>query len=225
MHNRFLLRGFHSVTLISLLIPAVLLWSASPPAYAQDTATSQITDEDTLLAVKQAHDADHPVVALQTNLGTLHLELFPAQAPKSVENFLTYVKDGFYDGTVFHRVIEGFMIQGGGLDLRLEAKETREPVANEADNGLQNEPFTLAMARTGDPHSATAQFFINTANNDFLNHKSKTPAGWGYTVIGKLVGGMRIAEWMSKAPTGPGGQFPSDVPITPIVIEKAQLLQ
>jgi len=122
-------------------------------------------------------------------------------------------------------VIEGFMIQGGGLDLRLETKPTDKPVLNEADNGLSNQKFTVSMARTGDPHSATAQFFINTANNKFLDHKSKTDTGWGYAVIGRVIGGMRIAEWMSKAPTGPAGPLPSDVPITPMVIEKATILQ
>ncbi len=227
MHNRLLSRGFHGVTLFSVTFLAALLLQATPVVFAQDAAESvvTVTDEATARAVNQAQDAGHPVVALQTNLGTLHLALFPEEAPKSVENFLAYVKDGFYNGTVFHRVIEGFMIQGGGMDLRLEAKDTRDPVINEADNGLLNEQFTLAMARTGDPHSATSQFFINTANNGFLDHKGKTPTGWGYAVIGKLVSGMRIAEWMSKAPTGPAGPFPSDVPVTPLIIEKAQLLQ
>lgn len=193
-------------------------------AIAQQDAAPAITDETTAKAVELAQKNGNPVVALQTNLGTLYLELFPEKAPKSVENYLTYVNDGFYDGTVFHRVIEGFMIQGGGMDLRLETKDTRAPVINEADNGLRNEKFTLAMARTGDPHSATSQFFINTADNEFLNHKNKNPAGWGYAVIGKLIGGSKIAEWMSKAPTGPAGPFPSDVPVTPLVIEKAVVL-
>lgn len=207
-------------------ILAALWLLIAPFSYAQSTdATAPAMDQTTASAVKQAQDAGNPVVAMQTNLGTLHIALFPEQAPKSVDNFLTYVKDGFYDGTVFHRVIEGFMIQGGGLDIRLATKDTRDPVVNEADNGLANEKFTLAMARTGDPNSATSQFFINTADNEFLNHKGKTPTGWGYAVIGKLVGGMRIAEWISKAPTGPAGPFPTDVPVTPIIIEKAQLLQ
>jgi len=172
-------------------------------------------------AIAGSKAAGFTVIELQTNLGALQFELYPEKAPRSVENFVTYVKDGFYDGTVFHRVIEGFMVQGGGLDLRLEKKETRKPVQNEADNGLKNKKFTLAMARTGDPHSATAQFFINTADNTFLDHKSKTPAGWGYAVIGKMIGGSAIAEWMSKAPTGPAGPFASDVPTIPLVIEKA----
>ncbi len=175
-------------------------------------------------AITLAKKNGNVVIELQTNLGPLHLELFPQKAPQSVANFVSYVESDFYNGTVFHRVIEGFMIQGGGMDLRLEKKETKAPIENEADNGLKNEPFTVAMARTGDPHSATAQFFINTANNGFLDHQSKTQSGWGYAVIGQLIGGKEIAEWMSKAPTGPGGPFPSDVPVIPLVIEKAVVL-
>ena len=179
---------------------------------AQESASDQ--------ALEAARENGNPVVELHTNLGLLQLEMFPARSPKSVENFLRYVNKGHYDGTVFHRVIEGFMIQGGGLDLRLEPKPTDTPVVNEADNGLSNQKFTVALARTGDPHSATAQFFINTANNQFLDHKSKTSTGWGYAVMGQVIGGKRIAEWISKAPTGP-----SDVPVTPIVVEKANVFK
>ena len=212
--------------LLAAVVATQLVFFASR-ATAQESAqqTADVIDEATERSIKQAQSAGHPVVALQTNLGTLHLALYADKAPKSVENFLSYVNDDFYDGTVFHRVIEGFMIQGGGLDLRLHEKDTRPPVINEADNGLLNTRYTLALARTGDPHSAKAQFFINTADNDFLNHKSKTATGWGYAVIGKLVGGMRIADWMSKAPTGPAGPFSSDVPVTPLIIKQAQLLQ
>ena len=195
---------------------AILILGFSLQVTAQESASPAVLE-----AIQTARGNGNEVVELQTSLGPLHLELYSEQAPKSVENFLTYVKDGFYDGTVFHRVIEGFMIQGGGLDARLEPKDTRDPIINEADNGLKNEKFTVAMARTGDPNSATAQFFINTANNGFLDHKSKTQAGWGYAVVGRVIGGMRIAEWMSKAPTGPAGPFASDVPVIPIVIEKA----
>ena len=235
MQQRLLPLGFHRVTVIAATVLTAWFLQSTPQAFAESTAQSPangthesdrpVVDEATEQAVQQAQDAGNAVVVLQTNVGALHLALFPEQAPKSVENFLTYVKDGFYDGTVFHRVIEGFMIQGGGLDIRLEAKDTREPVINEADNGLLNEPFTLAMARTGDPHSATSQFFINTANNEFLNHKGKSPTGWGYTVFGKLIGGQRIAEWMSKAPTGSAGRFAADVPLAPLIINKAQLIQ
>ena len=222
MHNRFPARIFRCVShalLFCILIPL------TPDTQAQDTANTKITNPAAASAVKQAQENGNPVIALHTNLGTLHLELYPEKSPKSVENFVKYVEDNYYDGTIFHRVIEGFMIQGGGLDLRLEKKKTRDPVLNEADNGLRNEKFSVAMARTGAPHSATAQFFINTADNDFLNHKAKEPSGWGYAVIGRVIGGMRIAEWMSKAPTGPAGPFQSDVPITPMVIEKAALVQ
>jgi len=222
LHNRISSRFCYRVT-FTLLVGLFIQFA--PATHAQDTANSTITDPETADAVKQAQQKGNPVIALHTNLGTLHLELFPEQSPKSVENFVKYVEDNFYDGTIFHRVIEGFMIQGGGLDLRLEKKKTREPVLNEADNGLLNDKFTVAMARTGAPHSATAQFFINTADNEFLNHKAKEPSGWGYAVIGKMIGGMQIAEWMSKAPTGPAGPFPSDVPVTPMVIEKAIILQ
>ncbi len=201
-----------------------LLGFAIPGQAQEPTDTTATLDEATSSAIALAKKNGNRVVELQTNLGLLHLELFTEKAPKSVANFISYVESEFYNGTVFHRVIEGFMIQGGGMDLRLEAKETRDPVQNEADNGLKNEKFTVAMARTGDPHSATAQFFINTADNGFLDHKSKTPSGWGYAVIGKLIGGNAIAEWMSKAPTGPAGPFPSDVPVIPLVIEKAGVL-
>jgi len=222
LHNQISTRFCRDVTLACLF---GLFLQISPAAFAQDAEKPEITDPETASAVVEAQKKGNPVIALETNLGTLHLELYPDKSPKSVENFVQYVEDGFYDGTIFHRVIEGFMIQGGGLDLRLEKKKTRDPVLNEADNGLLNEKFTVAMARTGEPHSATAQFFINTANNEFLNHKGKEPSGWGYAVIGRMLGGMQIAEWMSKAPTGPAGPLPSDVPITPMVIEKATILQ
>jgi len=203
------------------VIRIIACWFALASVFVSSTAQAQQatiqTAEQSVTAAKQN---GNPIIELHTNLGLIQLELFPEKSPRSVENFLAYVKKGYYDATVFHRVIEGFMIQGGGLDLRLETKPTDNPVQNEADNGLSNQKFTVSMARTGDPHSATAQFFINTANNQFLDHKSKTDTGWGYAVIGRVIGGMRVAEWMSKAPTGP-----SDVPLTPIVIEKALILQ
>ena len=202
---------------------AALLLGTGSVATAQTTPTDGASQVDAAIIKAQADGK--PVVEVLTNLGALIIELDPAKAPKSVENFLSYVDSKFYDGTVFHRVIEGFMIQGGGLDLRLEKKETRAPVENEADNGLANAKFSVALARTSEPHSATSQFFINTADNEFLNHKAKTQAGWGYTVIGKLIGGQAIAEWMSKAPTGPAGPFTSDVPLIPMVIESAIALE
>lgn len=167
--------------------------------------------------------AAEPQVDLKTSAGTIRLELYPAKAPKTVENFLQYVRDGHYDGTVFHRVIPGFMIQGGGFDRSYKQKPTRDPIPNEAKNGLTNDLGTLAMARTNAPHSATAQFFINVKNNDFLN-AAAAQDGWGYTVFGKVVSGLDVMTGISKTPTGPGGPFPTDVPRQPIVIESATLV-
>ncbi|MBI1395351.1 MAG: peptidyl-prolyl cis-trans isomerase [Betaproteobacteria bacterium] len=165
-----------------------------------------------------------PTVELKTNLGTITLELFPDKAPKTVENFLQYVKDGFYDGTIFHRVIAGFMIQGGGFTKEFEQKATRPPVPNEANNGLHNAVGTIAMARTNDPHSATAQFFINVADNTFLDHRAPTPRGWGYCVFGKVTNGMDVVKAIEKVRTGPGGPFPQDVPQQTVVIENARII-
>ena len=152
------------------------------------------------------------------------VELYPDKAPKTVDNFLRYVKDGHYRDTVFHRVIPGFMIQGGGFDKTLAQKPTRAPVENEASNGLRNDAGTIAMARTSDPHSATAQFFINVSNNAFLNHTSPTPQGYGYTVFGKVIQGMDVAEKIARTSTGRRGPFPSDVPMSDIVIEETRLI-
>jgi peptidyl-prolyl cis-trans isomerase B (cyclophilin B) len=159
-------------------------------------------------------------VKMETNMGTIVLELNPDKAPNTVENFMRYVEDNFYDGTIFHRVIDGFMIQGGGFAADYEQKPTRASIKNEADNGLKNEVGTIAMARTNDPHSATAQFFINVKNNSFLNYTAATPQGWGYAVFGKVVEGMDVVEKIKKIPTGHGGPFPTDVPQTMVVIEK-----
>jgi cyclophilin family peptidyl-prolyl cis-trans isomerase len=164
--------------------------------------------------------ADNPKVAMQTNKGTITLELHPDKAPKSVENFLAYVDEGFYEGTVFHRVIEGFMIQGGGFTQDMHQKPTHDPVPNEADNGLKNTRGTVAMARTSVPSSATSQFFINHQDNDFLDHTAKTQRGWGYAVFGKVIDGMDVVDAIAVGPTGPGGPFAKDVPETAVVIEK-----
>lgn len=163
---------------------------------------------------------EKPHVLVETNLGSFELELFPDQAPKSVANFLEYVNSGFYNGTVFHRVIDGFMIQGGGFTPEYERKPTNAPIVNEADNGLKNQRGTIAMARTMEPNSATAQFFINVKDNDFLNHTSKTPRGWGYAVFGKVVKGMDVVDKIRKVKTGPGGVFPQDVPQEAVIIER-----
>jgi peptidyl-prolyl cis-trans isomerase B (cyclophilin B) len=167
----------------------------------------------------------NPRVNLQTNHGLIVLELDRKNAPNSTENFLTYVNDGFYEGTVFHRVIKDFMIQGGGFDQDYKQKETRDPINNEADNGLTNMRGTVAMARTGDPQSATAQFFINTVDNAFLDHSSATPGGWGYAVFGKVVEGMEVVDTIRAIETGSAARFPGDVPTTPVIIEKATVVE
>jgi cyclophilin family peptidyl-prolyl cis-trans isomerase len=157
-------------------------------------------------------------VRLTTSLGAIVFELDPKKAPLTVENFVAYVKEGHYDGTIFHRVISDFMIQGGGLDREMNTKKTRASVKNEADNGLKNVTGSVAMARTSEPHSASAQFFINLKNNDFLN-AAQAQDGWGYAVFGKVVSGMDVVNKIAKTPTGSGGPFRTDVPRQPVVIE------
>ncbi|HSI57979.1 MAG TPA: peptidylprolyl isomerase [Ideonella sp.] len=160
-------------------------------------------------------------VELTTSKGTIRLELDDEKAPASVANFLDYVNKGHYDGTVFHRVIKGFMVQGGGMTADMKQKPTGSPVKNEANNGLVNNHYTVAMARTSDPHSATAQFFINATDNDFLNFRSESAQGWGYAVFGKVVEGTDVVDAIEQVKTSKGG-FHSDVPVEPVVIEKAQ---
>ncbi|ACC70575.1 MAG TPA: peptidylprolyl isomerase [Paraburkholderia sp.] len=164
------------------------------------------------------------MVELHTNHGVIKLELDAEKAPKSVENFLAYVKAGHYDNTVFHRVIDGFMIQGGGFEPGMQQKPTNAPIANEANNGLKNVKGSIAMARTNDPHSATAQFFINVNDNDFLNHSSPTPQGWGYAVFGKVVEGLDVVDAIRKVKTGSKG-FHQDVPVDDVIIEKAVVVE
>lgn len=159
-------------------------------------------------------------VEMKTNLGSIVLELYPDKAPKTVENFLQYVDDGFYKNTIFHRVISGFMIQGGGFDSAYNQKPTRPPIRNEAANDLKNEIGTIAMARTSDPHSASAQFFINVANNGFLNFKAPNQSGYGYAVFGRVISGMDVVNKIAATATGSGGPFPTDVPKTKIIIEE-----
>jgi peptidyl-prolyl cis-trans isomerase B (cyclophilin B) len=161
-----------------------------------------------------------PRVLISTSEGDIVVELDRAKAPATVENFLSYVDQQFYDGTIFHRVIARFMIQGGGFTEDFKQKPTGKPVRNEADNGLRNARGTIAMARTPDPHSATAQFFINTVDNKFLDHTSPTPNGWGYAVFGRVVEGMDVVDRIEGIPTGRGGPFPSDVPRSTVVIQK-----
>ena len=163
------------------------------------------------------------MIVLHTNHGDITIELDSAKAPKSAENFLQYVRDGHYDNTIFHRVIDGFMIQGGGMEAGMKEKRTRAPIANEAANGLRNKRYTVAMARTSDPHSATAQFFINVADNDFLDHTAPTPQGWGYAVFGKVVSGQDVVDKIKGVATGNRG-FHQDVPREDVIIERAEVV-
>ncbi|MDP1613991.1 MAG: peptidylprolyl isomerase [Sulfuritalea sp.] len=165
--------------------------------------------------------AANPQIEVKTSQGTLTIELYQDKAPKTVENFLQYARDGFFNGTVFHRVIQGFMIQGGGFTPDMKQKETRAQIQNEAKNGLKNELGSLAMARTSDPHSASAQFFINLKDNSFLDYPGTD--GWGYAVFGKVVQGLDVVQKIGKVPTGRSGYF-TDVPTTPVVIESVKLL-
>lgn len=169
--------------------------------------------------------AANPQVEIKTNFGTATVELYPGAAPKTVENFLEYVKSGYYKDSIFHRVIPGFMIQGGGFSKSMEKKPTRDPVGIESNNGLKNDMGTIAMARTQDPNSATAQFFINLTNNAFLNFSAPTVRGFGYTVFGRVVAGMDVIEKIARVPTGAGGPFQQDVPQKQVVIEDIKLVE
>lgn len=180
----------------------------------------------TVLSLTGAVALAGPQVRLDTSFGPIILELADNKAPKTVDNFLAYARDGFYNGTIFHRVIDGFMIQGGGFTADFQQKPTRAPVPNEADNGLKNLRGTIAMARTSDPQSATAQFFINVKDNPALDYRSSTPQGWGYAVFGKVIDGMEAVDKIRQTPTGaggPGGRF-SDVPINPVIIHSVTIL-
>ena len=165
----------------------------------------------------------NPTVLLETTSGDILIELYADKAPATVENFLKYVNEGFYANTIFHRVIKGFMIQGGGMNMKMEEKATHAPIKNEADNGLRNRKYTIAMARTSAPHSASSQFFINVVDNDFLNHTAPNPQGWGYAVFGKVTAGQNVVDEIARVPTSTHG-FYGDVPVDDIVIEKAEIL-
>jgi peptidyl-prolyl cis-trans isomerase B (cyclophilin B) len=173
--------------------------------------------------VSMAADGN-PKVEMETSKGEFVIELLPEKAPETAKNFLNYVDAKFYDGTIFHRVIPNFMIQGGGFTSDMKKKSAGTPIKNEADNGLKNERGTIAMARTGDPHSATAQFFINSVNNDFLNHKGKTQQGWGYVVFGKVITGMDVVDAISAAKTVTSGGY-RDIPAETIEIRSARVLK
>jgi peptidyl-prolyl cis-trans isomerase B (cyclophilin B) len=164
------------------------------------------------------------MIKFETSMGDIFIELDEAKAPITCANFLSYVKSGHYNGTIFHRVIDGFMIQGGGMTTDMKDKPTQAPIQNEADNGLKNAAYSVAMARTSDPHSATAQFFINVKNNDFLDHKGKNPDGWGYAVFGKVAKGHPVVNKIKAVPTGRKGMH-SDVPVTPVIINKAEVIE
>ncbi|MGQ5523928.1 peptidylprolyl isomerase [Chitinimonas sp. PSY-7] len=176
-----------------------------------------------LIACAPLVQAANPHVLFKTNQGDVEVELFADKAPKSVENFLKYVNKGHYNGTIFHRVISGFVAQAGGYGADMKEKPTDKPIQNEANNGLSNSPGTLAMARTNDPHSASAQFYINLRDNAALNYRESTPAGWGYTVFGKVVKGMDVVDKMATQPTGIVNGMP-DVPLKPIIIMTAKPL-
>ena len=219
-------------TLIGLLLTASMVtlllfstWNAAPvpntsSATNRVTATSAVTSSETLIEpITSSKPQDQPMttsdivnVTMTTNYGAIELELYADKAPLTVANFITYADEGFYNDTIFHRVIDGFMIQGGGFTDEFVQKETKGHVQNEADNGLTNAVGTIAMARTPDPHSATAQFFINVADNDFLNFRSADNAGYGYAVFGKVIGGMDVVDKIKAVPTGAGGPMPTDVP-------------
>jgi cyclophilin family peptidyl-prolyl cis-trans isomerase len=172
-----------------------------------------------------AAQAAKPKVLFKTNMGDITVELEPDRAPNTVANFLAYVKEGHYDGAIFHRVINNFMIQGGGFNRDYSRLPTHAPIQNEADKGLSNERGTIAMARTSDPHSATDQFYINLKFNGSLDHRTKSDSGWGYTAFGRVTDGMNIVARIGLVKTGAGGPFPTDVPLEPVVIEKATIVQ
>jgi peptidyl-prolyl cis-trans isomerase B (cyclophilin B) len=195
------------MSLTSFLVASMLVAAAATPATAP----------------AKAPEAKNPRVALATTKGKIVIELDAQKAPKTVENFLSYVRSGHYDGTVFHRVIDGFMVQGGGFSADMTQKPGKPPIQNEADNGLQNARGTLAMARTSDPHSASSQFFINLVDNKFLNHTGKNAQGWGYAVFAKVVEGMDVVDAIAKVPTGSKGGH-QNVPVEPVTVTKATVL-
>ena len=213
----------------ALLLPA-LVFAQAGTAPAKPAATkAPAKTAPAKKAEAPAADAEKATatkVLIKTNLGDMTVELYPDKSPKSVENFLAYVNSGFYDGTIFHRVIDNFMIQGGGFTRDLHQKPTKPAITNEAKNGLSNLRGTLAMARTGDPNSATAQFFINVVDNPRLDFTSDANgATWGYAVFGKVVTGLDVVDKIKAVPTGAQGPFKSDVPVTPVVIEKISIIK
>jgi peptidyl-prolyl cis-trans isomerase A (cyclophilin A)/peptidyl-prolyl cis-trans isomerase B (cyclophilin B) len=216
------------LTLVLLLPAFVFAQTAPAPAKpaAKTPAKTAAPKAKTEPAPAEANKTVASKVLVKTSLGDMTIELYPDKAPKSVENFLAYVNAGFYDGTIFHRVIDNFMIQGGGFTRDLRQKPTRPAIPNEAKNGLSNLRGTVSMARTGDPNSATAQFFINVVDNPRLDYTSDASgATWGYAVFGKVTGGLDVVDKIKAVPTGAQGPFKSDVPTTPVVIEKISVIK
>ena len=222
--NQFLIASFFTLLSSFFLISGC---NASEPKKVEEVkaaveetvavTTEQLTDK------KDSGDKmSNPKIKLETSKGMMTIELDAEKAPKSAANFVEYVKDGFYDGLIFHRVIPNFMVQGGGMNPDMSQKANKAPIQNEANNGLKNDRGTLAMARTNDPHSATSQFFINLKDNDFLNHTSESPAGWGYTVFGKVIEGLETIDEIAKVQTGNVGGH-GDVPVEAVTIIKATL--
>ncbi len=183
-----------------------------------------LDSHDSKTALTTTTDKTETMILVKTSKGDIEIALNAEKAPLTVANFLSYVADKHYDGTIFHRVINNFMIQGGGFEQGMAQKPTKQPVVNEANNGLKNDKYTIAMARTGDPHSATAQFFINTKDNDFLNFKSETQQGWGYTVFGEVVNGQDIVDAIEGVKTGNSGPF-GDVPVEDVIIESIAVVE
>lgn len=201
-----------------------LVMFAAACAKQEINTTAPAQQETKQISQTNTNQENTMQVSLKTNKGEILLELDGKNAPNTVENFVQYVKDGHYNGTIFHRVIKGFMIQGGGFNPDMDQLPTRAPIMNEADNGLKNNKYTIAMARTMDPDSATAQFFINTNDNDFLNFKSQTPQGWGYAVFGKVIKGQEVVDAIEGVATT--RKYPhDDVPVEAVIIEKAELVK
>ncbi len=201
--------------------------NATETKEAKEVVTNTATEKPVANQTEQPTDTkdsgdkmSNPVIKMETSKGTMMIELDAEKAPKSAANFVEYVKDGFYDGLIFHRVIPNFMVQGGGMNPDMSEKPNKMPIQNEANNGLKNDRGTLAMARTNDPHSATSQFFINLKDNDFLNHTSESPAGWGYAVFGKVTDGLETIDEIAKVQTGNRGHH-GDVPVEEVTIIKA----
>lgn len=201
------------------LLACIFLLGFNLSTHASEPKTNEPTTTDL-----QNRTTTMAMITIQTNQGNIQIELNGEKAPKTVANFLSYIEDDFFNGTIFHRVIPGFMIQGGGFDAEMQQKPTKGTVENEANNGLANDTGTIAMARTPDPHSATAQFFINLKDNDFLNFSSETSQGWGYAVFGKVTEGMDIVEKIAKVQTGSHGPH-QDVPVETVLIESISVTQ